>query len=450
MPAEPVVTKLLNEVMADRRDDRRLSAGVRACRTRSTDFSSIQQSRLAGLAMIPETRDMLTRKLTAWWDNQVLDTGSASSYYGERELVIGGGLHAAIYAACRVRAGHAPPIVVEAGNAERIGGAFAVSLAPVFRLNSRSRPGQAGLPDQDKALNSIPGGMLQPAMVSSEEYMDNALMAWLIRLTLAQNADVYPNTRVETIRVSSFGGMTVETNAGTLVVARVIDARGSGNPTGFSKESPHILTFEQLMQRMGRMFPLRGMRQVAVIGGGDSARCAVESLLGIAPNNTSAVGLDYVNQVDWYTELPVNGSNCDDFRNAQRGRYIRLAQYLEGNASNPSTRLRVMRARGYATPMPDGALVNARTYDAAIECTGLALPQLDDNLAYYPYSSLSDNATPLGRKAPPYESYRVGPAANLSFSEAELEAGIARLPATTRIAMFRLAPRTAAMATMLD
>lgn len=160
MTAESVVTKLLDDVIADRTDNRRLSAGIRACRTRSEDFSSIMQMQLTGLAMNPETRGMLTRALTKHWDNKYLDLGSYSPYYGDRELVIGAGLHAAIYCASRVCAGHAPPIVLEQGAGDQVGGAFAVSLNPVFKLNSRNRPGPAGLPDQDKALNYIPGASL--------------------------------------------------------------------------------------------------------------------------------------------------------------------------------------------------------------------------------------------------------------------------------------------------
>jgi hypothetical protein len=166
-------------------------------------------------------------------------------------------------------------------------------------------------------------------------------------------------------------------------------------------------------------------------------------------------GLDYVTQIDWYTELGVNGPTCSEFRESQRGRYIRLAQYLEGNESNASTRLRVMNTRGFATPMPDGALVNDRTYDMAVQCTGLKMDAVEDSLQYYllaqgeAQSNGKTIGTILGRQASPYQSFRVGPRAELPFTRAEEDAGLAAL-AATKSAIFRLAPRTAALATRLS
>jgi hypothetical protein len=281
----PIIDKVIAEVLTDRSNDRRMGAGIRACRGRGSDFHSELEMRLAGIAMVPEARALMERALTKHWEGkQPFIGGVPYRAFSDRECILGGGLYAAIYAACRVAAGHKPPIVLEQHAADRVGGAFAVSLNPVFRLNSRNRPGPAGLPDQDKALNYIPGAVLQPSMITSEEYATNADMAWLIRLTLAQYAELYPNTEVKRLIPSENMSMDVGTDYGTFNFKRVIDARGNGRaPAG---NGTTILNFEQLMQRMGKIFPLKGMRQVAVIGGGDSARCAVESLLGVAPGNT--------------------------------------------------------------------------------------------------------------------------------------------------------------------
>jgi hypothetical protein len=447
MTAEPVVARVINDVIADRTDNRRLSAGIRACRTRANDFLTPMQMQLAGIAMSPETRGMLTRALNRYWEPRSLTIGYGADD-SDRDLVIGAGYTAATYAASRVAAGHAPPIVLERGAADNIGGAFAVSGdADVFRLNSRTRPGLPGLPDQDKALNYIPGAPLQPAMVTSEEYMGNGLMAWLIRLTLAMNADVYADVNVTKLLAGERGRlMTVVTNRGDLRVKRVLDARGSGQQ---APASGNIFTFEQFMRHMGGPFPLRGMKQIAVIGGGNSGLCAVESALGVAPNNTSAIGLDYVDRVDLYATT-IDGSTCDTFRDYSRGRYIRVAQYLEGNVSNPTTRLKVMNELGYASQMPNGVLVNGRTYDMAVLCTGLVLPPLNDALGYGPLAqSGSGGGAVLAAKARPFEAYRIGPAARIEFSQAEVNAGITGIPAV-KDAMFRTGPRTAALATMLN
>jgi hypothetical protein len=441
----PVIADVIGQVM----DKRRMSAGITACATRMSDFASPLQMQLAGIAMMPEARDLMTETLTNFWGQP--KRALTSIDLSQREVLIGAGYHAAVYAACRVAMGYPKPVVLERGTPEQVGGAFANTA---FWLNSRSRPGKAGLPDQDKALNYIPGGLLQPAMASSQEYLDSTLMAWLIRLTLAQYAEVYPGVTVTGLRSADGAGYRVnlETSLGTVNAGRAIDARGCGDPVT-TVPSPYLLTFPQLMARMNGMFPLRGMQQVAIIGGGNAGLCAAESFLGIAPGNTSAIGLDYVRQVDLYA-TSVDGQTCEDFRKDARGRYIRLAQYMAGNASQPTDRLRIMNVNGYASPMPDGVLVNDRTYDMAVLCTGLTLPALSGRFSYFSVTRNSSagggspGETVLAAKADPYEAYRIGPAASIEFSAAEKAAGVSAIPAN-KVAMFRLGSRTAALAALL-
>jgi hypothetical protein len=443
---EPVVAEIINDV----KDRRRMSEGIEACRSRREDFESDLEMDLAGIAMVPEARDMVTERLTEYWAGRAplarYLRNDVSGNADNREVIVGAGLHAAVYAASRVQLGFPKPIVLERN--DRPGGAFAVSMKPVFRLNSRNRPGQVGLPNQDKALNYIPGAPLQPSMITSEEYPDNADMAWLIRLTLAQNADVYTGVTVTSVRSVDGNSVRLQTNDGAIDAARLIDASGMGDPLAESRGDT-VLTFQQFMERMGTMFPLRGMSEVAVIGGGDAGKCAVESLLGIAPGNSSAIGLDYVNRVGWYTGGLISTS-CSEFREGQRGRYIRIGQFLDGNVSNPTTRLEVFNSNGYATPLPDGVLVNDRTYDMAVVCTGGQTTSLDDDR--YSFFDLrvteQPNATVVGKRATPIEYYKIGPAANIQFSNAEIRAEVADNQAN-QVAMFRLTPRTAALAAML-
>lgn len=437
VPLRAVIRRTVDEIT----DKNRLSAGIDACRERSGDFSSEQEMQLAGIAMVPEARRYLNDALTGYWRDVVTDR--LAGELAGREVIIGAGFHAAVYAATRVRTGFPRPVVLERGTPEQVGGAFAMSLAPVFRLNSRSRPGGVGLPDQDKALNYLPGGLIQPSMMTSEEYPTNADMAWAIRLTLAQYADVYPGVSVtRRIADDDSGMMTLETSQGSLQVSRFLDARGLGDERGAAQaDGKRILTFNQMMAQMGGMFPLRGMRQVAVIGAGNAGLCAVESLLGIAPGHSSAIGLDYVQRVDLYTGGRIDGSTCEEFRTAARGRYIRIAQYLDGNVSSPSIRLKVMSASGYASPFPDGVIVNDRVYDLAVLCTGSALPSIDSR-TYFPLQT-SERSTVLASSAG--RGYRIGVAASIQFSQGEVDAGITDNLAN-RVAMFRLAPRTAALA----
>ena len=451
MAANPVeLQPVIRDVIEEVQDKRRMATGIRACEDRENDFASKQEMMLAGVAMVPEARQLMSDALTDYWarNNGQLTT---IADYTTTEIVIGGGFHAAVYCANRVLMGFPRPVVLEANGSDRVGGVYTMSLNPVFRLNSRSRPGSVGLPDQDKALNYLPGGLIQPSMMSSEEYQTNAEMAWLIRLTLAQYAVVFPGVTVTSITTAARESMRVTTSAGTFVAGRVIDARGLGAENSADlADGKRILTFGQFMARMGRMFPLRGMQQVAVIGGGNSGLCAVESLLGIAPGHSSPVGLDYVQRVDLYANS-VDGRTCETFRENARGRYIRIGQFLAGNKSNASTRLQVVGQLGYPSALPDGVLVNDRTYDMAIVCTGSTRENLDEVLTYFPVKSqLGSRArgTTLAMSGAPYQSYQIGPAADIPFSPTEEEAGISDEPAS-RVAMFRLAPRTAALAVKL-
>lgn len=460
VPLRPVIQQVIDDVI----DKRRMAAGIRACAEREADFTSTLEMQLVGIAMVAEARQLMSDQLTAYWSDprRAFRPADGIIDYREKEIVIGAGFHAAVYCANRVLTGFPRPVVLEQADAAHVGGAFAVSENPVFRLNSRSRPGSVGLPDQDKALNFLPGGLIQPAMMSSEEYPTNADMAWLIRLTLAQYADVYPGVSVSQIgpRPATFSlesQVELTTSAGNVRPGRVIDARGTGTENAASEaDGIRILTFSQFMARMGGMFPLRGMQQVAVIGGGNSGLCAAESLLGLAPGHSSAIGLDYTERVDLYASS-LDRRTCDQFRESSRGRYIRLAQSLGGNVSSPRNRLRVMGRNGYATPLPSGVLVEDRTYDMAVLCTGSTLTDLspDSPLNYNLVrrqrlgSSLARLlGSVLATQAAPYPSFRVGPTADIPFSDAEFDSGIADNP-PSKVAMFRLAPRTAALAAML-
>jgi hypothetical protein len=92
--------------------------------------------------------------------------------------------------------------------------------------------------------------------------------------------------------------------------------------------------------------------------------------------------------------------------------------------------------------------VNERTYDIAIMATGNRLSEIPGisslDLQYIERSDA--RGTPvLGRKEFGRPLYQVGPAADIPFSDTELANGLDRIPAN-RVAMFRLANRTASLA----
>lgn len=419
-------------------------------KSRESEFGGPLEMRLAALALDPISRNSLNERLDDLWtrrDRARKAEAAVDAVYVD-EIVIGSGFHAAIYSAVRRLGGNEQPVILESTG--QVGGAVAVANRPVFFMNSRNRPGNLGLPSDNQALNYIPGAPLQPAMLGQSEYQTNADVALAIRLTLAQYAEVITNATVNEVIFdpgTEYVYLVLTEQGDTFRAKRVIDARGLGTPNANdAADGQAILTFPQFMQRMARPFPVRGITRAAVIGNGDSARCAIESLLGIAPEPfMSSTGLDYVRRIDWYAEGVSN--NCADFLASERPRYQRIAKYLRANGYE-ETRLRVLPERGRAERILDTVAVNERTYDIAIMATGNRLreiPGIRDYALEYTGSPEARGPLILGRKESGRPLYQVGPAADIPFSDTELANGLDRIPAN-RVAMFRLANRTASLA----
>ena len=423
-----------------------MNAGIKAMMTRKGRFADETAARLAGVAVMPQARAMLDDAITRSWQGRsesALDEGIVYP-----EVIIGGGLHAAVYAAARAAQGYVPPVVLE--REARPGGTFGMVAAPVFWLNSGNRPGLGGTPGRDEALNYLPGAPVQPADISLSEYQDNADLGFIVRVTLAMHASVYRSCAVTSVSESGGGTVQVQVNGGedggtTIYASRVIDARGLGDPAVMSTASDRIVTFTDLMRRYEQPFPLDGMTRVAVIGGGDSGKCAVEALLGIGPSRGMTVAsLDYVPQIDWYA--PGLPGTCEDWRNTIRGRYARLGTYLpryddDGGVVTTARRLEIITRRGTVLPSVGSVLVNGRPYSHAVTCTGYGLPEMGDSRG-------EELEGQIGRKSRYGELYRIGPACGLGWSDDESRLGYTGLD-ENRVAIFRLAPRTAALAAML-
>jgi hypothetical protein len=420
--------------------------GMRAAMDRQAEFRSPLQAQLTGIALDPAGRLAADQALDTYWSDegrrQVLLDSSAT----DREIIIGSGFHAAVYAATRVLRGYPKPLVLEAG--ERAGGTFAMTARPTFYLNSRNRPGGAGLAgDQGASLNYLPGAPIQAANVSMSEFQTNADMALVIRLALAQYADVVTAARVRSVSRDSTDVEIDIDNRDPLPAGLVIDARGLGEPDDQNlANGTTILTFPQFMQRMASPWPLRGVRRAAVIGGGDSAKCAVESLLGIAPQPfMAAAALDHVDRIDWYSDqLP---TTCDGWQEQIRGRYQAIGRYLRPDRFG-ARRLTVVTRRAQPIALPDTALIDGRTYDLAILCTGNRETFIDgldvDSFEDYRIG----DGTVVASRHYNLPAFRVGPHARLAFTRREREDGIADIPANA-VSMFRTATKTAALAATL-
>lgn len=435
--------------------------GVRMVMQRQREFPSTLQAQLTGIGLDPAARAFANRAMDDYFgaNGNILSLPRTEPL---PEIVVGSGFHAATYAATRVMAGKPAPWLFE--RSPYIGGAFAVrsdeyDYPGVFNLNSRNRRGMPGLSgDNEAQLNYLPGAPIQAAALSNAEYQSNADMAFVVRMTLAQyvQRSVFPGIEVVGVERGADAFVVTYKRNGTkrtILTRRVIDARGLGDPATDKANGTTVLTFPQFLQRMSGPWPLRGLRNVAVIGGGDSAKCVVESLFGLGPDPVMAAAeLDSVNRVDWYGDnlATTYESWCED----NRGRYRAIGRYLRADKMG-STRLKVFRSRtADPLPLPDGpVLVNGRSYDLVIVATGNKVPIVDG--LNYPYAeSVYFGDREVARRneddgADDLMRYRIGPRAGIGFSPDEDAAGVSAIDAN-RVAMFRLGTRTAALAVQLD
>ncbi|MGK5680187.1 hypothetical protein [Actinoplanes sp. URMC 104] len=424
------------------------SAGMRMTTERAADFAHPLAAQLTGIALDPAGRELADRMLDTYWSDEQRQQDTLTAAGDDRDVIIGSGYHAAVYAATRVRAGHPRPLVLERDS--RVGGIFAVTNRPVFYLNSRNRPGGPGLAgDLGASLNYLPGAPIQAANLSTAEYQTNTDMAFVIRLTLAQYADVVPDATVTAVGEYNGNSMQLTIDGRReLSARRVIDARGLGDPSGESlANGSTIVTFGQFMQRMARIWPLRDLRRVAVVGGGDSGKCAVESLLGIAPEPLmAAAALDRVDRIDWYAQqLP---TSCEGWQRNIRGRYQAIGRHLREDRFG-LRRLTVLQRRARVVDLPGMALIDGRGYDLAVLCTGTTEPSiqgLGGVSSTDPYAVAG--AGVVARKYFDRLAFRVGPHARLPFSQQEIDEGVAEQPGNAA-AMFRLGSKTAALAATL-
>ncbi|WP_433221853.1 hypothetical protein ACQP00_21860 [Dactylosporangium sp. CS-047395] len=422
------------------------NAGIQAMLEREPEFPNRLAAQLAGIAADPTARALADQYLDTSWADEERRQRLLQSSGSDREVIIGSGCHAAVYAAVRVLSGYPRPLVLERGR--RAGGTFAMTGRPTFYLNSRNRAGIAGLAgDLGASLNFLPGAPVQAANFSMAEYQTNADLAFVIRLALAQYADVVTEADVRAVAGDGNGLEIGMQGRSPLFAQRVIDARGLGDPVDAGlANGTTVVTFPQFMQRMAGPWPLRGVRRAAVIGGGDAGKCTVESLLGIAPApQLAAAALDWVERIDWYADsLP---ATCDDWRDDIRGRYQAIGPYLRSDRYGVQ-RVFVQDRRATPIAVPGAALIEGRGYDLVVLCTGSAETLIDGiGPGAFDLYTAADGA-PVARKAYGLPVFRVGPHARLPITVREEQNGVGDIDANA-VSIFRLAAKTAALAATL-
>jgi hypothetical protein len=317
--------------------DPALNGGILAMKERKGEFSSPMAAKLSGVAQIPAARKEFDSTLDQMWQRNGNDKLPAAS-----EVIVGAGLHAAIYSAVRVARGFEKPLVLEAD--KTVGGAFAVSKESAFYLNSRNRPGKLSVPGRDGALNVLPGGMIQPSDLSGDEYQRNTDLAFCIRTTLAMCAHVVPGRKV--IGTDKYNA--VLDGGDRVPYERLIYATGLGEANmliGSYADGQRVLTFPQFMGSLDTTFPLRGMKNVAVIGAGDSGRTVIEALCGQGPTSRwSVASLDWPDRIDWFG-VPEDSLTRQGYEECNRSRYKGIGRLLDGDIASSRPRSTQRRSR---------------------------------------------------------------------------------------------------------
>lgn len=422
MPEPP---RRVREVLSAISGDSTLNVGIEALAPRVAEFETPLAAKLAGVALYPDARLRFDDALDEMWAEGTLPREVP-------EIVIGAGLHAAIYCSVRVAQGFPKPLVIEAR--DRAGGTFAVSRRASFYLNSANRPGNLGTPGRAEALNYLPGAPVQPSDLSGDEYQPNSALAFSIRAALAMHARVVVGQRV--VAADSTG---VKLESGRKIkAARVIYATGLGEPNGPAEaDGKHLMNYMQFLARLDEQFPFRGVDRVAVVGAQDAGRTVIEALCGQGPaSGMSVATLDWVRTIDWYG-VPESCAYKSGWKQENRSRYQGIARLLPTEIGGTDARVTPIQRRAEESGVGfGGAYVDGARYDLVIYATGFTGLPVEGMVEY------KQGGRTLARMA---ESgvFVVGPAAQVNNAR---EAMIPNQVPENSVAVFRYADRTAAFA----
>lgn len=433
-----------------------LNYGVKAMETRAHEFPGNALERqlaanLTGIAILPQSRLRFDRFMDEMWQRDADNRIGMGQSQVHDEVIVGPGLHAAIYCMVRKMMGKPMPLVL-GNDGERIGGMFATSGHATFFTNSRNRAGMLSRPGDQQGLNVIPGSLVQPSMLSAEEYQRNTDIAFAIRLALAMSAKVNKDVSFRGVEYAfARDGSTfvrVMLNGDTIRCKRLILANGLGRERSeeYSARSRHVMTYREFLQHMDKPFPLRGMHRIAVIGAGDSARTVIEALCGQGPREHWSVPELDQPMIDWYGAGLQ--TTCNDYITAARTRYKKIGGLLPRQLSTAikrAARVRVVPENRTPEAGFNCAYVDGRAYDLVVMATGFR----QTNLVSMSDSYVANSGRSIARRSNVSEVYAIGTCANLPFSSTESNQAL-NVPQENYVAMWRLAPRTAEFAAMVD
>lgn len=355
------------------------------------------------------------------------------------EIVIGGGIHAAIY--CANRPGK-KILVMEAR--ESLGGVME-STKPMFYLNSRNRPlNEYDIPGKQASLNHLPGCGFQAADVNGAEYQTNNVMSFVAAANIMLNSPYVLRAPVATVLRPKSGRFRYRLNTLDYVyyALKIIVATGIGP----ERRIPGTMSFRKFLAHMEQnRYPLRGVKRVAVIGAGNTGDVVVELLTGQGPNAGWPGSLDYVERIDWFGAKSC--FNAEDWYDDARPRYLKIGSML-GKRVFRSQRRVVSVKNQCVTASYDSNRMTTGPYDLIINCTGfkqnLSFLDVFDPPSEYVYA---DELAPVARKIAGEEIYFIGPAAQLPKVAEEFKQIDTDLnEAENLVAIWRYGKKTAAFA----
>lgn len=282
------------------------------------------------------------------------------------ELVVGTGVHAAIYSSAKLtRHPENPCFCVDLN--PRVGGQFAQAEGEGWLINSRERPedvAERNLPGTKGSLNTLLFGTLQPADIALSAYGPQTDIAIPTRVDHLLSSRVALGLEVTRFRKSQDPDTRYIVEMADAVTGqrylvrtdRVILSTGIGEPiTGLDETDPMTVRllqdprvilgpeFHKKAANKKERFALKDYRRMIVVGPGDNGKTVIERLLGYGPRTgKSSATLDWVENVTWIGQEALTK---EEFEEQERQRYRNLGLEFPREGLDYYSRIIPIRAR---------------------------------------------------------------------------------------------------------
>ena len=324
----------------------------------------------SAVATIPEARaylELALNEATRSESDRIKDKLRSGDYFVQ-ELVIGGGVHGAIYNSEFIF--HAPQVSrLTTERSSILGGQFR-KYGPVLSMNSPNRPLNTDIKGQLDNPNMNTFGTHAPVQltdISGKFYADNADIGLAAALNQYMSSDNVVNSEVVKVQKnlkpeSSKGQFVVhlrDMKTGeeyTIFTNRIISSIGLGAPDyGFPQMDDQtrkicgagdgrVMRYDEFLAEVGdrsNPFPLQRFvgKKVAILGGGHSGLTVAEYLSGLGPEyrgSTTSLGSP--------AEIILLGTKFEDDKGLlanEISRYAELAGVVQG-ANDSSTRRKIL------------------------------------------------------------------------------------------------------------